>query len=76
MSKEQEFNVGAFFDAHWKNPRVIAEFLTRYGSPTTTAAVIKWRDRKSVPGDKLVMLLLFLEMEHGAPISLIPYMKG
>ena len=43
------------------------------GAPPTTGAVRKWYDRGSVPTEWFAQLLMLLEIDRGAPVSLIKY---
>lgn len=38
-------------------------------------AVQKWFQRASIPSDWLPVLLAYLEIDRGGPISLIPYLE-
>lgn len=40
------------------------------------AAADKWFQRASVPSEWLPVVLSYLEIDNGSPVSLIPYLGG
>jgi len=71
------FNCKRFLRELFGSPQGLLSFLRAYGSASPGApAVEKWFQRESVPSGWLVILLAYLEVEHGAPISLNAYLEG
>lgn len=55
----------------------LLSFLRAYDAPLPRAsAVEKWFWRGSIPSDWLPVLLAYLELDRGAPISLTAYLGG
>ena len=55
----------------------LLSFLRTYSAPLPGAkAVEKWFQRESIPSEWLPVLLCYLELDNGAPISLAPYLEG
>lgn len=70
------FQTRRFLVDHFKNPPGLLAFLGAYRAPTPeSAAAQKWFQRGSVPSDWLPVVLSYLEIDNGAPISLIPYLE-
>lgn len=71
------FRSKAFLADHFGNAQGVLAFLRAYNGPTPTdAAVLKWFQRGSVPGDWLTVLLCYLELDRGSPVSLVAYLEG
>lgn len=70
MFKTKQFLVELF-----GTPQGVVAFLGAYGAELPGLfAVEKWFKRESVPSDWLVILLAYLEIEQGAPVSLKKYL--
>ena len=68
------FSMRKFLTAHWTDKDKLHGWIRAYGiEPPSRAAVHKWLERNSVPAEWFATLLILLEMENGAPISLIAY---
>ncbi len=69
------FSATAFLDHLFPEPGDVAALLTKAGAPAPSAAAVKkWRQRNSIPGDALASVLTALELETGHIPSLVPYM--
>lgn len=63
-------------DKFGNSPGLLA-FLRAYQAPAPKpAAAEKWFQRASVPSEWLPVVLSYLEIDNGAPVSLIPYLEG
>lgn len=71
------FRSSEFLRDHFGNSAQLLAFLRAYGAPTPQqAAAEKWFSRDSVPGSWLPVLLVYLEIENGGPVSLKTYLGG
>lgn len=71
------FRTKAFLVDHFGSVQGVIAFLRAYGAPMPSdAAVGKWFQREAVPGEWLPLLLGYLEIDRGAPISLVAYLVG
>lgn len=71
------FNSKRFLIEMFGSAQGVLSFLRAYRVPLPGAfAVEKWFQRGSIPSDWLPVLLAYLEIEHGAPISLSAYLVG
>lgn len=69
------FNSTKFLKAHFPDCATMRSLLTAYGfAPPAADTAEKWWRRGSVPGAWLPVLLGMLELEHGKPVSLLPYL--
>lgn len=69
------FDAKQFIRQNFQNPAgVVAHFNSAGLTPPTEAQVEKWISRNSLTGDWLAKLLVLLEVERAAPVSLQPYM--
>ena len=41
--------------------------------PPSEEAVRKWRDRNSITGENLAILIATIEADRGSPVALLPY---
>lgn len=73
--KPPTFDTLAFLDENWRSVKALSEFFAIYGVDARVPAIIKWRERGRVPSDKFALMLAFLELEHGKPYSLTPFIK-
>lgn len=44
--------------------------------PPSEEAVRKWKDRNSITGENLAVLLATVEADRGTPVSVLPYFGG
>ena len=44
--------------------------------PPSEEAVRKWKDRNSITGENLAILLATLEKHNGPAVALLPYLEG
>jgi hypothetical protein len=71
------FQTKRFLTDHFKNPPGLLAFLRAYRAPVPNAgAAEKWFQRASVPSEWLPVVLSYLEIDNGAPISLVGYLDG
>lgn len=70
------FNDAKFLKAHFADCATMRSLLQAYGfEPPAADTAEKWWRRRSVPGAWLPILLGVLELEHGEPVSLLPYIE-
>lgn len=68
------FNAKKFIRDNFQGPGgVIAHCRSVGWAPPSGGQVEKWLERNSVPGEWLAKLLSLLEAQHGAPVSIQPY---
>jgi hypothetical protein len=68
------FDARRFLADKFKTPGGVVAFVTAYGrTPPSLHAVEKWWQRNSLPADWLAILLSLLEIETGAPTSIVGY---
>lgn len=71
------FRTKQFLADHFHSVQGVVSFLGAYDAPLPKApAVQKWFERGSIPSDWLPVLLCYLEIENGAPVSLKVYLEG
>lgn len=69
------FDALRFLRENFPTPQNVLALFTAYGlSCPSLAAIEKWYQRGSIPGSVLPTLLCLLELERGAPLSLVAYM--
>jgi hypothetical protein len=55
----------------------LLSFLRAYNAPLPGAASVeKWFSRESIPSTWLPVLLAYLEIDNGGPISITKYLEG
>jgi len=70
------FNSTKFLKAYFPDCATMRSLLAAYGFEQPMADTAeKWWRRGSVPGAWLPLLLGVLELEHGQPVSLLPYIE-
>ena len=70
------FNVDQFLKDKFRDAQGLVAFLQAYGAEAPAlGTVIKWFQRSSVPGDWLPVLLAYVELDEGQPVSLIKYLR-
>lgn len=70
------FAATRFMAERFQHPENLRRLVASYGfEAPNTAAVEKWGKRGSIPASWLVIMLGVLEMEHGTPISVLPYLQ-
>jgi hypothetical protein len=71
----KKFQSKRFLVEMFGNAQGLLSFLRAYDAKLPgSAAVEKWFYREKVPADWMVTLLAYLEIEHGAPVSLRKYL--
>lgn len=71
------FHTSLFLREMFGNVQGLVSFLRAYDAPVPeAAAVAKWFSRQSIPSDWLPILLVYLEMDRGTPVSLVSYVGG
>lgn len=69
------FKTKTFLIERFGNVQGLLSFLRAYDAPLPGApAVEKWFQRESIPSEWLPILLSYLEIEKGAPVSLVSYL--
>lgn len=70
------FDIVKFLTANFSNPARVVSFLRAYDYPQIPdeEAVRKWFSRGRVPGEWLIVLLAYLEIDKGSPVALAPYL--
>jgi hypothetical protein len=69
------FNTEAFLRENFKTPGGLIAFLRLYGADLPLQpAVDKWFQRRSVPSDWLPVLLAYIEIDRGQPVSVAKYL--
>lgn len=72
MLKATEFLVDNF-----KTPRELISFLEAYGVKAPEfPTVSKWFQRDAIPGSWLPILLAYLEIDQGSPVSIKRYVRA
>lgn len=68
------FDMRKFLRAYWSDETQLCNWIAIYGQePPKRAAAGKWFTRESIPAQWFATILMLLEIERGAPVSLIPY---
>jgi hypothetical protein len=71
------FNTRQFIDEQFKGRNGVCPMLRAYGVICPAQTVVdKWYYRESIPTDWFALLLVVLELDHGAPMSLSKYVRG
>jgi hypothetical protein len=72
-----QFDSVRFLNDQFQTPVGLMHFLTTYkvrGVPKMNT-LYRWWQRENVPGQWIAILLAYLEMEHGAPVSVQKYLR-
>jgi hypothetical protein len=70
------FRTRQFLVDMFGNAQGLVSFLRAYDSPTPApAAVDKWFQRESIPSHWFPLLLVYLELDRGSPVSLSSYLE-
>jgi hypothetical protein len=64
-----------FLRDKWGDPDRLAAFLRTYNEPVPRATINQWFRRQSIPADHFGRLLVLLEMDVDAPVSLVEYVR-
>ena len=76
MAHAPEFDTEDFLDAFWPTAPQLHEWLANYGvADVKPQAVYKWYVRGSIPSRQFALMLTFLELERGGPVSLKGFLK-
>lgn len=71
------FDTLRFLKDHFGEPRALVAFLRAYGVDAPPEGTVdKWYRRSAIPSTWLPVLLAYLELDRGAPVSTQPYLKG
>lgn len=71
------FKTKTFLIEKFGSVQGLLSFLRAYNAPLPGAeSVEKWFQRQSIPSNWLPVLLAYLEIEHGGPVSLAKYLEG
>jgi hypothetical protein len=70
------FNTDLFLRENFKTPGGLIAFLRSYDASELPLqpAVDKWFQRRSVPSDWLPVLLAYIEIDRGQPVSVAKYL--
>jgi hypothetical protein len=70
------FAFDRFLDERFQTPRGLLAFLSAYNAPLPNAAAVeKWFQRKTVPSEWFAVLLAYLELEEGCPLSITAFLE-
>lgn len=70
------FDALKFLQEKFRDAHGLVAFLAAYGvTPPPLATAVKWFQRASIPSDWLPVLLAYIEIDEGQPVSLIQYLK-
>ena len=68
------FDALGFLTDKFKDANGLVAFLHAYGAEAPpVGTVVKWFQRSSIPSDWLPVLLAYVEIDEGKPISVIDY---
>ncbi len=68
------FDTRKFLKTYWPNEIHLINWISAYGeTPPKRPAAAKWFSRSSIPTDWFALILILLEIQEGAPISLTRY---
>jgi len=70
---EMRFSVKEFLTTEVGPSQNVHALFSSAGLNVEIDTVRKWYERDSIPGDKLALLLLVLEIDRGRPVSIMPY---
>ena len=69
------FQTKKFLTDFWPDANALLAFVEPYGAADLKhQAVYKWYVRESIPSEWLPILLVFIELDHGKPLSLAKYL--
>lgn len=68
------FPVKDFLTTEIGPAQTVHALLLSHGMAAEMDTVRKWFERDSIPGDKLALILLMLEIDRGAPVSVMSHM--
>jgi hypothetical protein len=70
------FDAQQFLTVNFKTPTGLVSFLRAYGANLPAdEAVRKWFQRGAVPAEWFAVLLAYLEIDRGTPVSVIDYLR-
>ena len=70
------FDTFTFLKDHFRTPPELVAMFRSYGlEPPRDGTVSQWFNRKTVPSNWFPILLAVLELHHGAPVSVVNYMR-
>lgn len=71
------FRAKQFLVENFGNVQGVVSFLRAYDAPLPKSTrVEKWFQRESIPADWFALLLAYLEIDRGKPVSLTAYLGG
>jgi hypothetical protein len=71
------FRTKKFLDDNFQTVQGLLAFLRAYSAPMPNLKTVeKWFQRQSIPSEWLPVLLAYLEIDRGGPISLVAYLEG
>ena len=71
------FDARKFLEEHFQNVGGLIAHCRALGvEPPSQAQAEKWFSRNSLTGDWLAKLLALIEIEHGEPVSVKPYISA
>ena len=78
---EMTFDLTRFLEDHFRGgaPGDVVAAVRAVGltdKPPSEEAVRKWKNRNSITGENLAVLIATIEAYWGAPVTLLPYLDG
>lgn len=71
------FRTKQFLVENFQTVNGLVSFLRAYDAPLPKPTrVEKWFQRESIPAEWFAILLTYLEIDRGAPVSLTAYLEG
>ena len=71
------FRTKIFLVENFQTVQGLLAFLRAYNAPMPNMKTVeKWFQRQSVPSEWFAVLLAYLEIDRGGPVSLIKYLEG
>ncbi len=70
------FDYEKFLETKFQTPAKLSSFLRAFGAqPPSDEVVRKWFQRKTIPADWFAVLLVYLELDNGEPVSLTEFLN-
>lgn len=71
-----QFDTANFLKSKFGNAPGLVSFFAAYGVVLPLATAEKWFYRASIPSSWLPIILAYVELDDGAPVSLTQYLKA
>ncbi len=69
------FDTRQFLERHFDSPGNLVAVYSTVGTPPSVAAVEKWFQRGSIPGNQLALLIYVIETRDGCAVTLREFMR-